>query len=1525
MPGDCPLSSHDLSFRSDFDKCGNAGLKKRICPLLFYSVPMMTFMTLFWQWIEPVLNRTCVILYRWHLADLLTWDDERMDSITPFGSSYKFVELHRTFHELPKQGNDNDEIEPNRLPGQKGRLSWSNLIEEYRLIILSEAGSGKTIEIRNIASRLRTQGKPAFFLRLEHISRDFEDAFEVGAYEDFAGWLASGEEGWLLLDSVDEARLRDPRDFELAIRKLGRQIKTAMARTHIAITSRTTAWRPKTDLAYCTEHLPYTVPINSERSPQAEEEDSEASLQTETKTQDKDQSGFKIVALDDLTRDQIMAFVEDRGIENSQAFLDAVKRVEAWSFTSRPQDLEELTEFWIKSGRIGTRLELMRNSIDRRLAERDQGRADARPLSSERARLGAQLLAAATTLVQDPTIRIPDGSENSRGIAVGSVLPRWDDKEQATLLSRPIFDEAIYSTVRFHHRSVREYLAAEWFNELLKCETSRRTIEGLFFCTQYGLDIVVPTLRPILPWLAILDQKIGERVRKVAPEILLEGGDPSQLPLSVRCNILRNVCKQMADGTIGQSLGGYAGVQRFANPDLTDDVRALIQQYADNAEVTVFLLRMVWLGPLAGALPEAMAVAQTPTAEKYARIEAFKAIKAIGTHEDQERVRQCFLTEAPELKQAWLAELLKDIQPTERILVWLLACLEKTESKKRYTVDYLPDNVTEFVEAAEPELLPQLVTALNRLLSLPPMIERRYCEVSEKFQWLMAPAAKAVERLILAHHPASLEPDALAVLYKFSSAREYGSSDIFKVRAEFSKLVPVWQELNRALFWFGVQKSRQTLETLDGNRGERLTNFWQASVFGALWQFEVDDFEYMAEEISRHPLLDDKLVALSLAFNLYRFAQRPPKWRLKLKKLVAGNDELSERLKICLRPPAQSEDLRRLKQEEAQWKRRDEAKRKKQEKYHTSWKKFFNDNLDEARAARCEKPGTMTNPLLYLFDQIRDKKNTTNRWTVYNWKTLIPEYGETVARFYRDSTVAFWRHYVPRLRSEGAPLNQTPNAVIIGLTGLEIEDNETKDWSRTLNPTEVELACKYASFELNGFPTWFPKLFEMHPEIVGNFLMQEVQYELAISQTEPEISYILSDVDSSGQWAWNQIAPSVYEILETQEPQNLSHLDRLINILQGSIFPDALIAELALQKCHALEMLDHVARWFAVWTGVAPEEAISALQARIAKIPAPEQQTTFAMIFVTHLLGTRSSAGATARSKFKTPQYLKELYLLMHEYIRSQEDINRMGMGAYSPELRDDAQNARHGLFNLLKHIPGKESFLAMMDIAQVHPVEERRSWIMLQAKTIAEQDGDIKPWVPSQVKDFHDSMERTPSNHRDLAELAVLRLLDLKDNLEHGDSSIAGILKPVTQETQIRNYLGDVLRDKAYGRYSIPQEEELADAKRPDLRFQGMDFDGPVPAELKLADNWTGPELFERLENQLCGDYLRDNRSNRGIFLLVYRGKKTYWELPDGKNRVDFAGLIAALQDHWDQISAKFPKVEKITVIGIDLTRRSS
>lgn len=167
-------------------------------------------------------------------------------------------------------------------------MQWADLVDEYRVVILSEAGSGKTTEIKNRALQLKQEGKYAFFLMLEHIPNDFENAFEIGTFDGFNAWLATVDDGWLLLDSVDEARLRSPFDFHSAIRTLSGRIRTAKERAHVFVTGRTHAWRPKTDLIFCESQLPISQSVTKEIANQDEKGNKRGSVST-----------FKIVTLDD--------------------------------------------------------------------------------------------------------------------------------------------------------------------------------------------------------------------------------------------------------------------------------------------------------------------------------------------------------------------------------------------------------------------------------------------------------------------------------------------------------------------------------------------------------------------------------------------------------------------------------------------------------------------------------------------------------------------------------------------------------------------------------------------------------------------------------------------------------------------------------------------------------------------------------------------------------------------------------------------------------------------------------------------------------------------------------------------------------------------------------------------------------------------------------------------------------------------------------------------------------------------------
>ncbi|MDO9461406.1 MAG: hypothetical protein Q7N95_15025 [Alphaproteobacteria bacterium] len=169
-----------------------------------------------------------------------------------------FVQLNRNFARIPIDQEFNaDHDDALYLFGLSSQTKWIEVLEKWRVIILAEAGAGKTKEIEEITKELRRTGKRAFFIRLEHLIGDIEEAFQEGTKAEFSDWINSDDDAWIFLDSVDEARLIGPKSFETAIRKFSVAIRDCLQRAHIFITSRITEWRPVTDLQLVKDQLPY--------------------------------------------------------------------------------------------------------------------------------------------------------------------------------------------------------------------------------------------------------------------------------------------------------------------------------------------------------------------------------------------------------------------------------------------------------------------------------------------------------------------------------------------------------------------------------------------------------------------------------------------------------------------------------------------------------------------------------------------------------------------------------------------------------------------------------------------------------------------------------------------------------------------------------------------------------------------------------------------------------------------------------------------------------------------------------------------------------------------------------------------------------------------------------------------------------------------------------------------------------------------------------------------------------------------
>jgi hypothetical protein len=347
------------------------------------------------------------------------------------------------------------------------------------------------------------------------------------------------------------------------------------------------------------------------------------------------------------------------------------------------------------------------------------------------------------------------------------------------------------------------------------------------------------------------------------------------------------------------------------------------------------------------------------------------------------------------------------------------------------------------------------------------------------------------------------------------------------------------------------------------------------------------------------------------------------------------------------------------------------------------------------------------------------------------------------------------------------------------------------------------------------------------------------------------------------------------------------------------------------------------ARWFALWVDCQAEEAIPAIEDWLGKMTSEDAKNN-AALFATELVGDRRGIGdLNGYQTYMTPQYLKELYILVHRYVKSEDDINRADSGIYTPELRDNAQDARSRLFSLLSDLPGKAAYLAMKELELEHPEPKYRPWMAKQAFKRAESDGDIEPWNSEQVFQFEHQQLITPKTHKQLYELGVLRLNSLKAWLEHGNDSPWKTWQRVDQENEIRNLIAGWLNQNCREQYTTAQEPELANSQRMDIWLHSNHVNAPVPIEIKLLDKgWSGNKLCERLRNQLVGDYLRANGATCGVMLLVSATTHKTWKI-DGQT-VSLDQLRGALMNYWNSIAKDYPKISSIEVIVIDLNLRS-
>ena len=111
----------------------------------------------------------------------------------------KFIQLDRRFLEWSEHESTDPEL---RSPygGHQGE-TWDELLLRPRVVVLAEAGSGKSEELKAQATRKTNAGAFAFYATVQDVARKgLEAALHPRHRARLAAWRSSNEMAWFFID-----------------------------------------------------------------------------------------------------------------------------------------------------------------------------------------------------------------------------------------------------------------------------------------------------------------------------------------------------------------------------------------------------------------------------------------------------------------------------------------------------------------------------------------------------------------------------------------------------------------------------------------------------------------------------------------------------------------------------------------------------------------------------------------------------------------------------------------------------------------------------------------------------------------------------------------------------------------------------------------------------------------------------------------------------------------------------------------------------------------------------------------------------------------------------------------------------------------------------------------------------------------------------------------------------------------------------------------------------------------------------
>lgn len=535
-------------------------------------------------------------------------------------------------------------------------------------------------------------------------------------------------------------------------------------------------------------------------------------------------------------------------------------------------------------------------------------------------------------------------------------------------------------------------------------------------------------------------------------------------------------------------------------------------------------------------------------------------------------------------------------------------------------------------------------------------------------------------------------------------------------------------------------------------------------------------------------------------------------------------------------------------------------------------------------------------------------------WATASWEKLAKRRGRIITRAAKQGCVSFWRGYRPPLPHEKPQQNTTSVGTVVGLTGLQIEFDENPGVFENLTHDEAVVAARYAMDEMNEFPTWFWTLARTKPEAVENVLGECIEAEWKFPAEHPRPYEVMHKVARPGGEFIPLVQRKLRSLLDAGDPENFLILRLTLAVLTHEGSSSLLhLVDLAPHRVAVAATNGAKALWFAVWMGIDGMAAVQQLKLRLDTSP----NGTELIVFLCSLLSGEDMHQSIG---IKNPDYLKPTCLrrfipIVFQYVKLSEDIHHEG--AYTPSARDHAQRFRSLLLDYLAKTDAGEASDLLRQLADEPEMSQVRDWILNLLQQRLEKEADMPPWTADDLREFAELHETDPKNDRELFEIAEKRLQIVKWDVESAENSLRDEVRKDAPEFHLRRWLQRKLAERSQNRYTVPQEPEIDQRQRPDLRLENPKT-APIAIEVKWAERWTLSDLLEGLEKQLVGQYLRSYNSRYGIYVLGHIGDKATWNDTAG-NSLALWQVEIIIRQRAFEIMQSNPRIGGLDVITID------